>query len=220
MLNIFILLFTIFGIWTIKFILPPIIKRIRGNNLPKGAIIVNRNAPINNKQIPGRRLSQIAVGFGILYSYFILIDLVFHFIFGFWDYNLIFIIDLPIWANWIGIIGMWFLGVWVTITFIYNVNYTPCTSQMKEEKYVLATGGSYKYIRHPAYIAGVFEILFIFLATGAWIIFFGLTGFLALPYQAKEEEKMLREMFGEIYDDYASKTGRFFPKITKKNKKG
>ncbi len=215
MLNVFILLITIFGIWTIKFILPPIIKRIRGNKLPKGAIIVNKNAPINNKQIPGRRLSQISVGFGILFSYIILIDLVVHYIFGFWDLNLIFIIDLPIGVNWMGIIGMWFLGVWVTITFIYNVNYTPCTSQINEEKYALATGGSYKYIRHPAYIAGVFENLFIFLATGAWIILFGLIGFLALPYQAREEEKMLREMFGEIYDDYVSRTGRFFPKIRK-----
>jgi len=220
MLSIVILLFTIFGIWTIKFILPPIIKQIRGNKLPKGAIIVNRNAPINNKQLPGRRLSQIAVGFGILYSYIILIDLVFHYIFGFWDYNLIFIIDLPIWVNYIGIIGMWLLGVWVTITFIYNVNYTACTCQMKEVEYVLATGGTYKYVRHPAYIAGVFENLFIFLATGAWSIFFGLIGFLALPYQVREEEKMLREMFGEIYDDYAFKTGRFFPKIRKDNKKG
>lgn len=217
MLNNFILLFTIFGIWTIKFILLPIIKRIRGNKLPKESIIVKINAPINNKQIPGRRLSQIAVGFGILYSYIILIDLVFHYIFGFWDINLIFIIDLPIWVNWTGIVGMWFLGVWVTIIFIYNVNYTPCTSQMKVEKYILATGGAYKYIRHPAYIAGIFENLFIFLATGAWIIFFGLIGFLALPYQARKEEEMLREMFGEIYEDYASKTGRFFPKIRKED---
>ena len=219
MLNIFVILFTIFGIWTLKFILPPIIKRIRGGKLPKGAILVNKNAPINNKQIPGRRWSQIAVALGILYSYIILIDLVFHYIFGFSDYNLIFIIDLPILVNWIGIIGMWFLGVWVSITFIYNVNYTPCTNQMKEEKYALATGGTYKYIRHPAYIAGIFEILFIFIATGAWIILFGLIGFLALPYQAREEEKILREMFGEIYDDYTSKTGRFFPKIWKEKKR-
>jgi len=214
MLNIFILLFTIFGIWAIKFILPPIVKRIQGNKLPNGSVIITRTAPINNKQIPGRRLSQIAVGFGIIYSYFVLIDFSIHLIFGFWIF--IFIIDLPIWVNWIGIIGLWILGVWVTLTFIYNVNYTPCTSQMKEEKYVLATGGPYKYVRHPAYIAGVFENLFIFIAIGTWMIFFGLIGFLALPYQAREEEKMLRETFGEIYDDYASKTGRFFPKIWKK----
>ncbi len=213
MLDIFILLTTIFGIWIIKFILPPIIKRNRGNQLPKGAILISKNTPINDKQIPGRRWSQIGVTFGILFSYLILIDLVFHLIFGFWDYNYIFIIDLALWVNWIGVIGMWLLGVWVSIIFIYNVNYTPCTSELKEEKYVLATGGPYKYIRHPAYIAGVFEVLFIFLATGIWLILFGLIGFLALPYQAKEEEKMLREMFGENYDDYASKTGRFFPKI-------
>ncbi len=213
MINTIVLLFTIFGIWIFKFILPPIVKKIRGDKLPNGSIKVNINAPIKTKRAPGKRWSQIAVAIGILYSYFILIDLVFHCIFGFWDSILI--VDLPIWLNWIGIIGMWFLGVWVSMTFIYNVNYTPCTSQMKEIEYILATGGPYKYIRHPAYIAGVFENIFIFLATGVWIIFFGLIGFIALPYQVKEEEKMLKEMYGEIYDNYASKTSRFFPKILK-----
>ena len=112
---------------------------------------------------------------------------------------------------------MWVLGVWVTLTFVYNVNYTTCSTQMKEINYVLATGGPHKYVRYPAYIAGVFENLFIFLATGAWMIFFGLIGFLALPYQAREEEKMLREKFGEVYGDYTSKTACFFPKIRKEN---
>ena len=50
-------------------------------------------------------------------------------------------------------------------------------------------------------------------------MFFGLIGFLALPYQAKGEEKMLQEMFGEAYEEYTSKTGRFFPKIKRINKK-
>lgn len=213
LLNTYLLLFTIFGILTIKFILPRIIRRFRGNKLPKGAIIGSRNAQINNKQTSGSRMSQLAVTFGIGWIYIILLDFALRLIFGFGEHNLIFIIDLPIEVYWIGIIGMWLLGVWVSITFIYNVNYTACFKQMKEEEYALATGGTYKYVRHPAYIAGVFEILFIFLATGIWAIFFGLIGFLALPYQAKEEEKMLREMFGEIYDEYSSKTGRFFPKI-------
>lgn len=213
MLNIFTYFFTIFSIWILKFILPPIIKRVRGNNLPKGSIIVTKNTQINNKKIPGRRLTQIAVGAAILYSYFILIDIAFRYITGLWIY--IFMINLPFWVNWIGLIGMWVIGIWVTFTFIYNVNYTVCTSQIKEKNYVLATGGPYKYVCHPAYIAGVFENLFIFLATGAWTIFLGLIGFLALPYQAREEEKMLKEKFGEIYEDYLSKTGRFFPKIRK-----
>ncbi len=213
MLDIFTYLFTIFGIWTLKFILPPIIKRIRGNHLPKGCITVSKTASKNNKQTSGRRLPQIAVGFGILYSYIILIDITFRYIFGFWIY--IFFINLPIWVYWIGVIGLWLLGIWVSLTFIYNVNYTACISQIKETNYVIATGGPYRYVRHPAYIAGIFENVFIFLATGAWTIFLGLIGFLALPYQAREEEKMLRDKFGAIYDEYASKTGRFFPKIRK-----
>ncbi len=217
MLSIAILLFTIFGIWTIKFILPPIIKRIRGNNLPKGCIIIDRDIPINKKQRPGNRLSQIAVGFGIFYSYVILFDYAIRLtILGFGEHNLFFIMELPVAVNWIGIIGMWLLGVWVSLTFTYNVNYTSCTNKMKVEKYVLTTGGPYKYVRHPAYIAGIFENLFIFLATGIWGILFGLIGFLALPYQAKEEEKMLSEIYGEIYTNYMSKTGRFFPIFKRK----
>jgi protein-S-isoprenylcysteine O-methyltransferase Ste14 len=148
-----------------------------------------------------------------------LLDFIYRLIFGFEEHNLFFILELPIEVYWIGIIGMWLLGVWVSITFIYNVNYTACFNQMKEKEYALATGGTYKYVRHPAYIAGVFEIIFIFLGTGIWFMFFGLIGFLALPYQAKGEEKMLQEMFGEVYEEYASKTGRFFPKIKRINKK-
>ncbi|MFW9829565.1 MAG: methyltransferase family protein [Candidatus Thorarchaeota archaeon] len=164
-------------------------------------------------------MSQIAVSFGIGIQYIILLSFVYRLIFGFEEHNLFFILDLPIEVYWIGIIGMWLLGFWVSITFIYNVNYTACFKQMKEEEYALATGGTYKYVRHPAYIAGVFEIIFIFLGTGIWFMFFGLIGFLALPYQAKGEEKMLEEMFGEFYEEYASKTGRFFPKIKRINKK-
>ncbi len=212
MLNLAIFLFTILGIWTLKFILPRIFIRIRGERLPKGCIIVNKKGPIQ-KTAPGKKLTQIAVGFGILYSYVILIDLSFHLILG--GVELLYLIELPIWVNWIGMIGMWVIGVWVALTFTYNVNYTACTSQIKKENYVLATGGPYSYIRHPAYIAAIFENILIFLATGAWMILFGLIGFLALPYQAKEEEKMLREMFGAVYDDYVAKTGRFFPKVSK-----
>jgi protein-S-isoprenylcysteine O-methyltransferase Ste14 len=203
----------------LKFILPRIVRRLRGDKLPKGAIAIIRNAPVKNKKNPGSRLSQIAVSLEIGLQYVTLSSFVYRLIFGFEQHNLFFIIELPIKVYWIGIIGMWLLGFWVSMAFIYNVNYTACFKQMKEDEYALATGGPYKYVRHPAYIAGVFEIIFIFLATGIWFMFFGLIGFIALPYQAKREEMTLREMFGGIYDEYSSKTGRFFPKIWKSEKK-
>ena len=216
MLNLLIYIFTIFGILIIKFILPRILRQIRGNKLPKGAIIVKGNVPINDKRKIGSRLSKIAVSFGIAMIYIIQLDFIIRLMFfGFGEHNLIFIVDLPVMVYWIGIIGMWFLGIWVSITFIYNVNYTACFKQLKEAEYALATGGTYKYVRHPAYIAGIFEIVFIFLGTGVWFIFFGLIGFLALPYQAKEEEEMMRQMFGNVYEDYMFKTGRFLPRILK-----
>ncbi len=208
--NCFELLFTIFGFLVLITTVPIIMKRGRGNKLPKGSIMIEKDIPTQKNKAPGRRWTQIAVAFGILYTYFIFIDTVFHCIFGYWEsYPIIY---FPIWVNWIGIIGIWFVGIWATITFTYNVNYTPCTNPMKVN-YVLATGGTYKYVRHPAYIAGLPLNLFTFMATGNWLTLIGLIGFIALPYQAKEEEKRLEKIFGERYADYASKTGRFFPKI-------
>lgn len=72
----------------------------------------------------------------------LLLSFVYGLIFGFKEHNLFFILELPIEVYWIGIIGMWFLGIWVSLTFIYNVNYTACFKQMKEQEYALATGGS------------------------------------------------------------------------------
>ncbi len=204
------LLFTIFGFIILITTVPLVLKRRRGNKLPKGSIVTEKDIPTQADRAPGRRLTQAAVAFGLIFTYVIFIDTSFHCMFGYWEsYPSIY---LPTWVNWIGMIGIWFVGIWATITFTYNVNYTPCFKSMKV-KYVLATGGTYKYVRHPAYISGLPFNLFTFMATGNWVTLIGLIGFLALPYQARREEERLQENFGESYTDYACKTGRFFPKF-------
>jgi len=63
------------------------------------------------------------------------------------------------------------------------------------------------------YVSKVLLGLFIFLATGIWLTVFTLIAVVSLPAQARGEEKMLHDMFGKVFDDYAAKTGRFLPKI-------
>ena len=122
------------------------------------------------------------------------------------------ILDFPASVNWAGIAGLWFLDALNASILAYNVNFTPCTRPMAS-RYVLATGGPYRYVRHPTYLSESLGTIFVLFATGFWINFLGVVSWFALLGQAKAEEAMLQRRFGKIYADYAAKTGMFIPKI-------
>jgi protein-S-isoprenylcysteine O-methyltransferase Ste14 len=82
-----------------------------------------------------------------------------------------------------------------------------------KSKYILATGGPYRVIRHPVYLSESLETIFALLATGIWINAIGVLSWFALRSQAKAEEKALEKLFGKTYTQYKARTGMFFPKI-------
>jgi protein-S-isoprenylcysteine O-methyltransferase Ste14 len=123
-----------------------------------------------------------------------------------------FTIDWPTWLNWTGIFGIWFLDAWNSAILSYNVNFTACYKSMKPE-YILATGGPYRFVRHPTYSSESLETIFVLLATGIWINAIGMISWLALRKQAKAEEEVLERLFGKTYKEYKNRTGMFFPKI-------
>ncbi|NVM38386.1 MAG: isoprenylcysteine carboxylmethyltransferase family protein [Candidatus Lokiarchaeota archaeon] len=184
--------------------------------MPKGSILVEKTLTNEEKQAPGNRWSQYSIIFGEAFLIGMEIYLLIHLIFGAWKIESLYLaIDLPVFVNWIGIIGRWISICWELSVSYYNINFTSVNLSIKNE-YVLATGGPYKYIRHPLYVEKVVIYFFLFAATGIWFIFIGLIGFLPLLYQAKKEEEKMRQMFGSVYEDYVSKTGRFLPKIKTK----
>lgn len=77
----------------------------------------------------------------------------------------------------------------------------------------LITTGPYRYIRHPSYLG--FFLMFI----GLPLLLsnpFSLIPLIAIPgyYRATaHEERLLTERFGNEYQEYQKKTGRFFPKL-------
>jgi protein-S-isoprenylcysteine O-methyltransferase Ste14 len=121
-------------------------------------------------------------------------------------------LEWPEWVNWVGILGIWLLDAWEAAILAYNVNFTPCYKPMKSE-YVLATGGPYRFVRHPVYLSESLETIFVLLVTGIWINAFGVVSWFALRSQAKAEEERLEILFGKIYSEYKARTGMFFPKI-------
>lgn len=123
-----------------------------------------------------------------------------------------FVLDLPTWLNWVGVLGIWFIDALNASILAYNVNFTPCTEPMKA-RYVLATGGPYRFVRHPVYVSESLGTIFALLATGVWLNVFGVVSWFALLNQAKAEEEILVRRFGKVYTDYMEGTGRFFPKL-------
>jgi len=212
MLGRFELLIGFFGSWAVSIIILVINKWKRGNRLPEGSIL-SENNNIKDLKAPGSRWSKWGVTIGLGTNSFTIISVLILCIFDFWDTLSPFItFPLPIWLNWSGLIAMWIINGLGTSVFIYNVNYTAAYKPIKD-KYVLATGGLYRWVRHPIYIIKAVQTILLFLTTGIWLTIFGLIAWFALPTQAKAEEELMEERFGEIYSNYVKKTGRFLPKI-------
>jgi protein-S-isoprenylcysteine O-methyltransferase Ste14 len=77
------------------------------------------------------------------------------------------------------------------------------------------TEGIYKYVRHPMYSAfWLWAIAQAFLLPN-WIAgFAGIAGFGTLYLlRVRHEEQMMLETFGDIYAEYARRTGRVIPRL-------
>ena len=79
----------------------------------------------------------------------------------------------------------------------------------------LITGGFYRHVRHPIYTGVLLAAagVVVFQASLAHIIGFVLL-WLVLTVKALGEERMLSEKH-EGYTEYAARTGRFFPRLTR-----
>lgn len=76
----------------------------------------------------------------------------------------------------------------------------------------LTVSGPYRWVRHPMYVAFTLESLGIVLATANWVIMLvTLPHYLLIVTRVPYEERLLAEHFGKKYEQYARKTGRFWP---------
>jgi protein-S-isoprenylcysteine O-methyltransferase Ste14 len=79
----------------------------------------------------------------------------------------------------------------------------------------LCTSGPYRFVKHPIYAGGIwFGSLGAALIFNSWIIL--LLPVLFYPVVSllvRREEAMMNAVFGEQYQNYASQTGRLFPRF-------
>lgn len=87
------------------------------------------------------------------------------------------------------------------------------TSWEMRKSHRLVTWGPYHYVRHPSYFAYFLMFMGFFII---WPNPLTLIPLVAIPGYFKvtvQEEKLLEQRFGDEYEEYQKKTGRFIPKF-------
>ena len=78
----------------------------------------------------------------------------------------------------------------------------------------LVTRGPYRWVRHPFYVTGALMLLAITgLSANGLIGALGIVPLVLLAVRTPKEEQMLVARFGEAYEDYMQRTGRFLPRF-------
>lgn len=91
------------------------------------------------------------------------------------------------------------------------------TSWAMPENQRLVTWGPYRYVRHPSYLAYFLMFFGLFFT---WQNLAALLPLLAIPgyvQVSKREEELLTSRFSDEYRQYQRATGKFFPRLAKKN---
>lgn len=103
------------------------------------------------------------------------------------------------------------IGVWARLSL--GANWSGMVTLKKDHE--LIRTGLYRWIRHPIYTGILVGFLGTELIRGQ---IRGLLGFvilwLSFYFKAKREENLLRQEFGEGFEEHARHTGMFLPKLT------
>jgi protein-S-isoprenylcysteine O-methyltransferase Ste14 len=121
-------------------------------------------------------------------------------------------VPFPDWLRWTGFaLGLASLGFWSWTQVALGKEWSPQLQLRKEHH--LVTTGPYARIRHPLYTGMLGYGTSIALVTANWFfIVFAIAAIAGLFARVPKEEQMMVKEFGEEYQAYKQRTGRFFPK--------
>lgn len=92
-----------------------------------------------------------------------------------------------------------------------GTNWVPAAEYQVKEKQELVTTGIYKYIRHPIYFSAFLSITGVELIVQSYLVFIGFVFLFEGYRQARREERLLTNHFGDNYKVYMKHTKMFIP---------
>lgn len=122
-------------------------------------------------------------------------------------------VSLPLWARWIGV-GVFSVGcallVWTFRSLGKNLTDTVVTRQ----QHTLVVHGPYRWIRHPLYASAALVVTAMSLIAANWfLVVTGVVLLGLLVMRTRTEEANLVARFGDGYQKYMERTGRFLPRL-------
>ena len=126
-------------------------------------------------------------------------------------------LPLPAALRWLGVpllLGAEVLFCWALLSLGQNFS----VSLAIFEQHTLVRSGPYRSIRHPMYSAILGICVALFLVTANWFLAGCLVAaaLLVTVFRTPLEERTLLERFGSSYASYAARTGRYWPRITRR----
>jgi protein-S-isoprenylcysteine O-methyltransferase Ste14 len=122
-------------------------------------------------------------------------------------------VSLPLWMRWIGTVLLFagaFLLVWTFRSLGKNLTDTVVT----RSAHTLVVHGPYRWVRHPLYSSAALLIAALALMTANWFLLVtGVAVLCVIIMRSRTEEANLVARFGDSYQKYMDRTGRFLPRL-------
>ena len=121
-------------------------------------------------------------------------------------------VPLPAGLRWTGV-AVFAAGLGLLTWTLRGLGTNLTDTVVTRRVHTLVTKGPYRWVRHPFYDAMALLILAIALIAANWFVLVtGAAVFMLLAVRSRTEEAKLLAHFGEPYEAYRQRTGRFLPR--------
>lgn len=121
-------------------------------------------------------------------------------------------LELSAGARWCGVVPL-LAGAYLMIAGLDHLGTNLTISISTNQQHELITTGPYRWVRHPLYTAGMLQSVGVCMLMANW--FAAIAAFLfwtTIVIRTPMEERKLIEQFGDQYQQYAARVGRFVPR--------
>ena len=100
--------------------------------------------------------------------------------------------------------------------YLFRSGHVAVSHLQRAEK--VLTGGAFRYVRHPLYLASIVTYFGLALSTASlFSLAFIILATIFYDYIAGYEERLLEQKFGEEYGNYRKRTGKWLPRFDQKS---